>query len=230
MQLAAARRGRAAPGATAPATYCMTRYGSGAGVLDGVDGDDVVVADGGRGPGLAGEPLAGGGAGRQLRGHHLDRHHPVQLLVERPEHDPHPAPADDLLHLVVAQPAERPGLVGRVEEVERFGGLVGRGRVSASRRRIPGRPILPPRDWMAGFARKSPAASWDREQRLDPLAQGRVTGAGLVQVGRALGRRGPASRASVKIVSRSSAGPRQRGLGVIGLTLQCENGAATTSR
>ena len=37
--------------------------------LDGVDGDDVVVADGGGRPGLAQEPLAGSGAGGQLRGH-----------------------------------------------------------------------------------------------------------------------------------------------------------------
>ena len=44
----------------------MTRYGSGF-VFDGVDADDVLVADGGRGLGLAEEPLARPASGRQLR-------------------------------------------------------------------------------------------------------------------------------------------------------------------
>ena len=36
-------------------------------LLDGVDGDDVLMADGGEGAGLAQEALAGGGGGGQLR-------------------------------------------------------------------------------------------------------------------------------------------------------------------
>ena len=52
-------------------------------LLDGVDADDVLVADGGGGAGLAEEPLARRRGGGQLRGHHLDGDHAVQLLVER---------------------------------------------------------------------------------------------------------------------------------------------------
>ena len=36
-------------------------------LVDGVDGDDVLVANRRRGPGLAGEPLPGRAAGRELR-------------------------------------------------------------------------------------------------------------------------------------------------------------------
>ena len=53
-------------------------------LLDRVDGDDVLVADRGRGPGLADEPLAGGGAGRQLRGQHLDRDDPLRASRRTP--------------------------------------------------------------------------------------------------------------------------------------------------
>src|SRR5262249_32275973 len=41
-------------------------------VADRVDGDDVVVADGGGGAGLAGEAAAGGAGDGQRRGQHLD--------------------------------------------------------------------------------------------------------------------------------------------------------------
>ena len=44
------------------------QVGQAVGLLDGVDGDDVVVADGGGGPGLAHEALAGGAAGRPAAG------------------------------------------------------------------------------------------------------------------------------------------------------------------
>ena len=95
-----------------PGDVLHDQVGQAAGLLDGVDGDDVVVADGRGGLGLAGEAPAGGGAGRQLRGQHLDGHDAVQLRVEGPQHDPHAAAADDLEDLVMAQPAQRAGFLG----------------------------------------------------------------------------------------------------------------------
>ena len=56
----------------------------------------TLVPDRGRRPGLAEEPLAGRGRGRQRRGQHLDRDDALEHLVERPEDDPEPAPAEDL--------------------------------------------------------------------------------------------------------------------------------------
>ena len=76
-------------------------------LLDGVDGDDVLVPDRGGGPGLAREPLAGRAADRQLRGQHLDRDDAMQPGIERLEHDAHAAAADFLQHLVVIDAAER---------------------------------------------------------------------------------------------------------------------------
>ena len=68
----AGRRGRSAPAATGRRRSGMTRYGSPFVRVDGVDGDDVVVADGGRRPRLAGEPQPRGGAGGQVRREDLD--------------------------------------------------------------------------------------------------------------------------------------------------------------
>ncbi len=51
-------------------------------------------------------------------GQHLDGE-AVQLVVEGPRHDAHAALADDLQHLVMAQPAERTGPLGGGQEVER---------------------------------------------------------------------------------------------------------------
>ena len=41
---------------------------------------------------------------------------PVEHLVERPEDDPKPAPAEDLEDLIVPDPAERVGAGGRLQE------------------------------------------------------------------------------------------------------------------
>jgi hypothetical protein len=81
-----------------------------------MDADDVLVADGGGGAGLAQKTLAGGGDRRQLRGHHFDRDHALQPLVERLQHDAEPAPAEDRLDLVMSQAAERAGPGGRLQE------------------------------------------------------------------------------------------------------------------
>ena len=88
-------------------------------LLDGVDGDDVLVADGGGGAGLAQEALAGRGRGGQSRGHDLDGDDAVQHLVERLEDDAEAAAAEHLQHLVMPQPAQRAGLGGRLQKVER---------------------------------------------------------------------------------------------------------------
>src|SRR5829696_2810923 len=72
--------------------------------LDRVGGDHVLVGDGRLGPGLPDEPPPGGGGRRQLGGHDLHGDDPVEVLVERLEDDPHPAPADDTLDLVVPHP------------------------------------------------------------------------------------------------------------------------------
>ena len=59
-----------------------------------------------------------GAAVRQRGREHLDRHRPVERRVERLEHHAHPAPAQDLQHLVGTEPAQRlrPVGIGRVEE------------------------------------------------------------------------------------------------------------------
>ena len=74
-----------------------------AGLFDRMDGDDVIVADGRLGLGLARKAPAGGAVGRQLRRHHLDRHHAVQLVIECPKHNPHAAATDDFEDLVMSQ-------------------------------------------------------------------------------------------------------------------------------
>jgi hypothetical protein len=90
-----------------PADVIHHKVGDGAVVRDGVDGDDVLVADGGRGLGLPDEAPPGGVAGRQVRGRHLDGHDPAQLFVEGAEDDAHAAPSQHLPDVIVVQPAER---------------------------------------------------------------------------------------------------------------------------
>src|SRR5262245_4564951 len=72
-------------------------------LLDAMDGDDMLVGDGGSGLGLAGKALPGRSAGGQFRGHYLDRDDAVQLRIERLVNDTHAAPTDDLADLVVAE-------------------------------------------------------------------------------------------------------------------------------
>ncbi len=131
VQLRAARRGRAAPAATCPATYCMTRYGrpsasSTAWMVTTWSWLTAAAAWASRE-----EALAGGGAGRQLRGQHLDGHDAVQLLVEGPQHDAHAAAADHFQHLVMAQPAERARLVRGAQKTEIVAALASRGWVAS---------------------------------------------------------------------------------------------------
>ena len=87
------------------------------------------------------------------RGHHLDGHDAVQLLIEGPQHDAHAAAADDFQHLVMAQPAERAGLVRGAQKIEVVATFATRwqGRVQF-RRHLPGRPRLRPAAPRAVFA------------------------------------------------------------------------------
>ena len=87
-------------------------------VLDGVDGDHILVADGRGRPRLAEEPLAGRRGRGQERRHELDGDEPVQLLVERLDHGPEAAVAQDLQHLVMRQPAQRAGLLRWLQEAQ----------------------------------------------------------------------------------------------------------------
>ena len=61
------------------------------------------MPDAGGGAGLAQKALRAGEVDARLRRQHLDRHHAVQRLVERPHHDPEAAPPEDLQHVVMAQ-------------------------------------------------------------------------------------------------------------------------------
>ena len=94
------------------------------GLVHGMDGDDVIVRDGGGGLGLAQEAFAGDAAGGQLRGQHLDGHDAMQRRIERFEHHAHAAAADLLQHFVAFQPAKLLRLVRRTEETQ--GQIAGR--------------------------------------------------------------------------------------------------------
>ncbi len=79
--------------------------GQAVGLVDAVNGDDVLVTDGGGGSTLAGEPPPRHQVVGQVRGQHLDRHQAMQRRIESLEHHAHAAPADDALHLVRPEPA-----------------------------------------------------------------------------------------------------------------------------
>jgi len=85
-------------------------------LLDIVNADDVLVLDGGGGAGLANEPASGRTVGGVNRRQDLDGHNAMQTGVEPFEDDAEAASADDLLHLVMRQPAEVAGLVRRRQE------------------------------------------------------------------------------------------------------------------
>ena len=63
--------------------------------------------------------MRGGEVAPRARAIDLDRDQPVQLLVERLHDGPEAPLAEDLKHFVMPDAAERAGLVGRLEEVER---------------------------------------------------------------------------------------------------------------
>ena len=170
-------------------------------LLDGVDGDDVLIVDGGGGPGLADEALAGRAVGGVGRRQHLDGDDAVQLLVERLEHDAEAALADDLEHLVMAEPAEVAGLGGRLQ----IHAIVGDGARPAvrwlrprrgvggirrlERERVGGCGCLARRD--LGKCRLSHEVAGRRahlQQRFETLPQRGIVGTRLVEERAALGR------------------------------------------
>ena len=73
------------------------------GLSDVVDGDDVGVVEGGGGPGLPEEPLDVGGRGGAVGAHDLDGDPAVQPGVKGPVNVPHPAVAEAVFKLIVAQ-------------------------------------------------------------------------------------------------------------------------------
>ncbi len=149
---------------------------------DLVDLHHILVPNLGRRPSFAQEPFAGGGQGRNLRGHHLDRDDALQGLVEGAKDDAEAPLSEHLEHFVMPQPAERVGPGGRRQEVQavrffvRHGAGLGSGidcqRVVAIGVGYHGR----------GRAEKSAGRVMGAEQRLDPIAQPGIAPASLVQV------------------------------------------------
>ena len=82
-------------------------------LADLVDGDDVVVLDGGRGLGLAEEARWPLPAGAQGRLHHLQRHLPLELRILGQEHDAHAAGPEHLQDAIAAAPHSSGGSGGR---------------------------------------------------------------------------------------------------------------------
>ena len=95
------------------------------------------------------------------RRQHLERHHALQHLVERPEDDAEAAPAENLQHLIVSDPAERIGTGGRGEEGEVIVVRIFTVACWAARSPSLGCVRVPGAGGIAGLPRKLPAASWD---------------------------------------------------------------------
>jgi hypothetical protein len=71
-------------------------------IIDGVDGDDVLVMHGRGGRRFAKEPLDGDGIGRELGRHHLYGYDAAELGVEGPQDGAHSAVANDFDDFVFA--------------------------------------------------------------------------------------------------------------------------------
>src|SRR5262249_15633633 len=97
-------------------------------LTDLVNGDDVVVRQGGGGTGLAQKAVAVCGAGGQARLHHLQRDGARGQGVLGKEDQAHAALAESLQDAVVGQPAQLAGGARRVEEREGSVPRRGRGR------------------------------------------------------------------------------------------------------
>ena len=82
-----------------------------------VDHHDVRVLESRYRLSLALEPRQGPGIGRDPRGHHLHRDHPVQRLVNGAVDDPHRPPAEEARHAVAADPVGEShvgGMIGAI--------------------------------------------------------------------------------------------------------------------
>jgi hypothetical protein len=161
--------------------------------LDGVDADDVLVFHRCRRAGLTQEPLPRRRRGGQLRVHQLDGYHPVQLVVERPDDDAERTAAEDFVHLVMPQPAQRSRgrrcLQQHAQVGQRIVGggivLIVRGLHQHHRRQRRGRHLFQGR----GF-QEVPRRGVRLQERFDLRPQPGVTSAGVVQERLALGRIG----------------------------------------
>jgi hypothetical protein len=100
-----------------------------------VDGDDVVVLDGGDRLGLGEEPLQDAGARHQLRLDDLHGDLAFQARVVGLEDHAHAAGAEQRQDVVRPQPAQFAGLVGGTQEAERRQTGAGPGRLAGVARR-----------------------------------------------------------------------------------------------
>jgi hypothetical protein len=100
--------------------------------FDGMDGNDVLVTDGGGSPGLAREALARRAADGHFGGKDLDGDHAAQLLVEALEHHAHAATANDFQDLVMIESAQRIRPLRRGQEARDWDGRVAAGTFSLS--------------------------------------------------------------------------------------------------
>ena len=138
-----------------PGTSGMTRYGEPPDLVDGVDGDDVVVANGRGRLRLAGERRRAAALVASCGASTLIATNRLRAGSSALEDQPHPAPADDLDHLVGPEPAECRGVVRGGEEVEPGGRLarLRAGPLRAERRS----EAVPPRS-VGGERLQRPAA------------------------------------------------------------------------
>ncbi len=107
-------------------------------LADLIDGDNVIVLDGGGGAGLAEETLAAGRIAGHRAAHDLERDGALQLRVLGREHDAHAAGAKYLEDAIGTEPAEFPRPLGRQQAIvilRNRGGPVRAGRRSARLRR-----------------------------------------------------------------------------------------------
>jgi len=86
--------------------------------IDGVDGDDVRMDDGGGRLGFAVEPFACRAAAGKIRSQHLDRDGPIQGGIEDPEDHAHAAAAENIGDGKTVQPAQMCWIIRRIEKVE----------------------------------------------------------------------------------------------------------------
>ena len=82
--------------------------------VDGVNGDDVRMGDGGGRTALRGGTVAGPWRSRPVRREDLDGDHAVQSGVAGLEHDSHASPAEDLFDFILANFAEAIGALDGV--------------------------------------------------------------------------------------------------------------------
>ena len=105
---------------------------------DLVDGNDMGMVQARSRFGFHSEALHQVGRRQGARGHHLERHKPVQGFLPRPIHDPHPAASHLTQQLVVPEEPQgrrREGCGRQTRSGPRFGKGLLRGRFGRIQRR-----------------------------------------------------------------------------------------------